>query len=88
MLWAALLVVAFRGVTAIIFNQHATSPGASTGPASTADGQFPVTLAEAYAAEFGRVFLNFSPQAQAQREQQLAAFLPALEAALPGRPQH
>ncbi len=80
-LWVALLVVAFRGVTAIIFNQHATSPGASTGPASTADGQFPVTLAEAYAAEFGRVYLNFSPQAQAQREQQLAAFLPARVAA-------
>ncbi len=80
-LWATLLVVAFRGVTAIIFSSPATSPGASTGSAAVAGGQFPVALAEAYAAEFGRVYLNFSPQAQAQREQLLAAFVPARVAA-------
>jgi hypothetical protein len=80
-LWAALLVVAFRGLTAIVFNQNSTSPGAGTGPATAAGGQFPVSLAEAYAAEFGQVYLNFSPQAQAQREQQLAAFVPASLAA-------
>ena len=39
--------------------------------------QFPVTMAEAYATEFGRVYLGFSPQGQGQREQALAAFLPA-----------
>lgn len=80
-LWATLLIVAFRGVTTIIFSQHATSPGASTRSVTAAGGQFPVNLAEAYAAEFGRVYLNFSPQTQAQREQQLAAFVPARVAA-------
>ncbi|MDQ2814038.1 MAG: conjugal transfer protein, partial [Actinomycetota bacterium] len=78
-LWAALLVVAFRGVTAIVFNQDSASSGA--GPASAPAGQFPVPLAEAYAADFGRVYLNFSPQNQGQREQQLAAFVPARLAA-------
>jgi conjugative transposon protein TcpC len=81
-LWAALLIVAFRGVTAIVFNQDSASPATTgTGSASTVGGQFPVSLAEAYAAEFGRVYLNFSPQSQGQREQQLAAFVPASVAA-------
>jgi hypothetical protein len=80
-LWAALLVVAFRGVTAIVFSQHPTAPSAGVGTGTTAGDQFPVTLAEAYAAEFGRVYLNASPQLQAQREQQLAAFVPASLAA-------
>jgi len=80
-LWAALLVVAFRGVTAIVFNQHSAPPATGSRPASPVGEQFPVTLAEAYAAEFGQVYLNFSPQAQGQREQQLAAFVPASVAA-------
>jgi hypothetical protein len=80
-LWAALLVVAYRGITAIVFNQ-ATAPRADgTGSAGTAAGQFPVTLAEAYASEFGQVYLNFSPATQAQREQELAAFVPPRVAA-------
>jgi hypothetical protein len=40
-----------------------------------------VTLGEAYAMSFGQVYLNFSPATQAQREQQLAAFVPASVAA-------
>lgn len=96
-LWATLLVIAFRGVTAIVFDSHSASPAASPrpasaksshaaspagGPVSGKSGQlpaseFPVSLAEAYAAEFGRVYLNFSPQTQGQREQLLAEFLPA-----------
>ena len=76
-LWAALLVIAFRGITAIVFNATAAPAGGGTGPRSAAGGQFPVTLAEAYAAEFGRVYLSFSPQNQGQREQALAAFVPA-----------
>lgn len=80
-LWAALLVIAFRGVTAIVFNQNTASPGAGTGQVTAPAGSFPVTLAEAYAADFGRVYLNFSPQNQGQREQQLAAFVPASVAA-------
>jgi hypothetical protein len=80
-LWAALLIVAFRGVTAIVFNQGSASPATGIRSASTPGEQFPVTLAEAYAAEFGQVYLNFSPQTQGQREQQLAAFVPASVAA-------
>jgi conjugative transposon protein TcpC len=76
-LWGALLVIAFRGITAIVFNTaSAPAGGGGTGPPS-ATGQFPVTLAEAYAAEFGRVYLSFSPQNQGQREQALTAFVPA-----------
>jgi len=74
-LWTALLIIAYRGVTAIVFNQAGTpQPGAAAGPAGA---RFPVALAEAYAAEFGQVYLNVSPAVQAQREQELAAFVPA-----------
>src|SRR5580693_278775 len=70
-LWAALLVIAFRGVTTIVFGQSSAPPAAGTGSASAKSAQFPVALAEAFAAEFGRVYLNFSPQTQGFREQQL-----------------
>ena len=77
LLWAALLIVAFRGLTAIVFSQHPAPSAGGAGPAAAAGGQFPVALAEAYAAEFGRVYLSLSPQDQGQREQALAAFVPA-----------
>jgi Conjugative transposon protein TcpC len=80
-LWAALLVIVFRGVTAIFFGPSSAPPAAGTGSASAKSGQFPVALAEAYAAEFGRVYLNFNPQDQGLREQQLAEFVPASVAA-------
>ncbi len=76
-LWTALLVVAFRGITAIVFNQALAPAGGGTEPGIALGAQFPVALAEAYATEFGRVYLGFSPQNQGQREQALAAFLPA-----------
>jgi hypothetical protein len=75
-LWAALLIIAFRGITAIVFNQ-ASAPAAGGTGLQSATGQFPVSLAEAYATEFGRVYLSFSPENQGQREQALAAFVPA-----------
>jgi hypothetical protein len=81
-LWTALVVVAFRGITAIIFGSS-PAPAGGTGTAN-ATGVFPVSLAEAYAAEFGRVYLGFSPQSLGQREQALAAFVPpAVSAANP-----
>jgi hypothetical protein len=76
-LWAALLVIAFRGLTAIVFNTASAPVVGGTEPRSAVGGQFPASLAEAYAAEFGRVYLSFSPQNQGQREQALAAFVPA-----------
>jgi len=42
--------------------------GCEKGPASSVGSQFPVTLAEAYAAEFGRAYLGFSPQNHGQQE--------------------
>ena len=80
-LWAALLIVAYRGVTAIVFHQASAPQAGGTEPGGTTAGQFPVTLAEAYATEFGQVYLNFSPAIQAQREQELAAFVPPSVAA-------
>ena len=80
-LWAVLLIIAFRGVTAIVLGNGYASPGAASPPASSASSQFPVTLAEAYALEFSQVYLNFNPATQAQREQQLAGFVPASLAA-------
>jgi hypothetical protein len=81
-LWTALAVIAFRGITAIVFNSSPT-PAGGTG-AGHATGEFPVSLAEAYATEFGRVYLGFTPQSLGQREQALAAFVPpAVSAASP-----
>lgn len=73
-LWTALAVVAFRGITAII-SGSSPAPAGGTSPAN-ATGEFPVSLAEAYATEFGRVYLGFSPQSVGQREQALASFVP------------
>jgi Conjugative transposon protein TcpC len=80
-LWVALLVVAYRGVTAIVFDPTGALRAGTASSAGAATGQFPVALAEAYASEFGQVYLNFSPATQAQREQELAAFVPASVAA-------
>jgi hypothetical protein len=80
-LWAALLVIAYRGVTAIVFNPAGALSAGGTSSAGATTGQFPVALAEAYASQFGQVYLNFSPATQAQREQELAAFVPASVAA-------
>jgi hypothetical protein len=75
-LWATLLIVAYRGVTAIVFHQTAAPPADDAALVGVPAGQFPATLAEAYATDFGQVYLNFSPATQAQREQELAAFVP------------
>jgi hypothetical protein len=75
-LWAVLLLVVYRGVTAIFVGETQQSSvvgGASKSPASG----FPVTLADAYALQFGEVYLNFSPASATQRASQLAAFVPA-----------
>src|SRR5207248_5603586 len=46
-LWTALVVVAFRGITAIIFGSSAAPAGGTS--TANATGKFPVSLAEAYA---------------------------------------
>jgi hypothetical protein len=72
--WAVLLLVGYRGVTAIFEGQRTTTSGT---PAVTHGTTFPVTLAEAYALNFGSVYLNHSPATAARRASMLAAYLPA-----------
>jgi hypothetical protein len=77
-LWSTILIIGYRGVTAILFDETPSS-GSGTGndtTGTTASG-FPVTLGEAFATGFGQVYLNYSPSTAAQRAQQLAAFIPA-----------
>ena len=75
--WAVLLIIGYRGIMAIVLNE---TPASKSGtPAATAgggDSNFPVTLAEAYAMQFGAVYLNFDPATANQRAQELTAYLP------------
>jgi len=73
-LWAALLVVIYRGVTAIALNETPSS-GNGASNAGTATPQFPTTLAEAFVMQFGQVYFNVSPGSAAQRQQALTQFL-------------
>jgi hypothetical protein len=78
LLWGALLVVAYRGVTAIVLDEvPARDTGVSGGTTSSSSTQFPVTLAEAFALQFGQVYLNFSPASSGARAQQLGQFIPS-----------
>ena len=71
--WLVLLVIGYRGVTAIVLGEGTSNTPAPTAtPAST----FPSGLAGAYALQFGQVYLNASPATASQRASQLAAFLP------------
>jgi hypothetical protein len=77
-LWAALLIVAYRGITAIVFNETPASSGNGSGTGTAASGttQFPVTLAEAYVMQFGRIYFNYNPANAMQRQDELFSFLP------------
>jgi hypothetical protein len=80
-LWAAIIIIGYRGVMAIALDETpAASKSAGTpaaAAASSSSSQFPVSLAEAYALQFGQAYLNVSPAGAAQRARQLAAFIPA-----------
>src|SRR5690242_4149867 len=72
--WAVLLIIGYRGVTAIVLNE---TPPSSTPPAPAASAPgFPVQEASAYAMQFGQVYLNASPATAGQRASELAPFLP------------
>jgi Conjugative transposon protein TcpC len=73
--WAVLLVIGYRGVTAIVLPPKQAGPATGTAAADSTHG-FPVRLAEAYAQQFAAVYLNFSPATSAARARQLAVFLP------------
>jgi hypothetical protein len=74
-LWAVLLIIGYRGVMAIVAPPKPVSQ--PTGPVAQADHGFPVSVAEAYALQFGSVYLNFSPATADERASELAAFLPS-----------
>lgn len=78
--WVVLLLIGYRGVAAIVTSYEGRSGSAGNAGAAGA-GQpasgFPVTLASAFALEFGQIYLNFSPATAAQRASELAPFLPA-----------
>jgi hypothetical protein len=73
--WLVLLLIGYRGVTAIIAGPAAPSP--ATAPSARAGSAFPTTLAEAYALQFGSAYLNFSPDTADQRASLLATFMPS-----------
>jgi hypothetical protein len=76
-LWAVLLIVGFRGVTSIVASSRQS--GRNDAPdvnAPAADSGFPTTMAEAFALQFGNVYLNFSPATASQRASDLIPFIP------------
>lgn len=76
-LWVAIIVIGYRGIMAIVLNEGPSS-GSGAAPAATSpSSRFPVTSAEAYALEFGQVYLNFNPATASERQQQLAKFIPS-----------
>ncbi len=76
-LWAVLLIIGFRGVVAIVTTPRQSAGGdAGSANAAAAGSGFPTGLAEAFALQFGNVYLNFSPATAAQRASELVPFIP------------
>lgn len=75
--WAVLLLVGYRGVLAIVHGETTTSARTPAPPAtaSAKPTTFPVSLAEAYALQFGSAYLNFSPATAATRARELSRFI-------------
>jgi hypothetical protein len=73
-IWAVLILIGYRGVMAIADGPPPSAPAATD--AAVLSNAFPETLAEAYALQFGSVYLNFSPSTAAIRSQELGMFLP------------
>jgi hypothetical protein len=75
--WAVLLLIGYRGVLAIVTGNDGSAKPAATATKSPSSPSFPVSLAQAYALQFGAAYLNFSPADAAQRARDLSRFLPA-----------
>ncbi len=75
--WAVLLLIGYRGVLAIVTGQDTSGKPAATAGTSRPGAAFPVSLAQAYALQFGAAYLNFSPAEAAQRARELTRLLPA-----------
>lgn len=78
-IWAVLIIIGFRGVVSIVASPAAPSSGHASGGSASAAGSddgFPTGLADAFALQFGNVYLNFSPATAAQRASNLTPFIP------------
>lgn len=77
LIWAVLLIVGFRGVEAIATGvKQPAAAGTGGAPTTPSSSGFPTGLAEAFALQFGDVYLNFSPATAAQRASDLTPFIP------------
>jgi hypothetical protein len=79
-LWAAILIIGYRGISAIVLNETPSTASSGNGAAATpvpSGPSFPTTLGSAYALQFAQVYLNFSPNNATARARELAAFIPA-----------
>ncbi len=77
-LWAVLIVVAVNGVRAIFLRATQTpGPASTSAQQPTPSSNFPAGLAQAFAVQFGQIYLNFDPAHADQRAQQLAPFIPS-----------
>lgn len=76
-IWAVLLIIGFRGVEAIATSVRKPAAGSGNAAAPAApDQSFPRGVAEAFALQFGSVYLNFSPATAAERASDLTPFIP------------
>jgi len=78
-IWAVLIIIGFRGVVSIVSSPAApgsADTSSSSASAAGSDNGFPDGLAEAFALQFGNVYLNFSPATAAQRASNLTPFIP------------
>jgi hypothetical protein len=76
-LWAAILIIGYCGISAIVLNETPSSASAGNGPAAASAPSFPVMLAAAYSLQFGQVYLSSSPSSATERANELAKFTPA-----------
>jgi hypothetical protein len=72
--WLVLLLIGYRGVVAIVTGETGTTPASA--PAPQPSSSFPSTQAQAYALEFGEVYLNFNPSTATRRAALLSQFVP------------
>jgi hypothetical protein len=76
-LWAAILVIGYRGVMAIVLNETPANSNSTSSSSAASSSAFPTGLGKAFALEFGQVYLNFSPATATERARRLANFIPA-----------
>jgi Conjugative transposon protein TcpC len=78
LIWAVLIIIGFRGVVSIVASPRQSASGGASGSNArpAADSGFPTGLAEAFALQFGNVYLNFSPATATQRANDLTPFIP------------